>query len=73
MFLQGEGCALMGKATKFENIVRCMTSVLDVPLTVKMRTGVYDGKNIAHNLIPKLRNAGVSLVTVSSLQTWSDV
>lgn len=60
----------MGKATKFENIVRCMTSVLDVPLTVKMRTGVYDGKNVAHTLIPKLRDAGVSLVTVGNRQLF---
>ena len=54
----------MGKASKFDNIIRCMTSVLDVPLTVKMRTGISDNKYIAHNLIPKLRNSGVSLVTV---------
>ncbi|XP_076472374.1 tRNA-dihydrouridine(47) synthase [NAD(P)(+)]-like [Babylonia areolata] len=64
VYKKGEGCALMGKATKYENIVRCMTSVLDVPLTVKMRTGIADGKNTAHSLIPRLREAGVSLVTI---------
>lgn len=64
--LQGEGCALMGKMTKYENIVRCMNSVLDIPLTVKMRTGLTDNKNTAHMLIPRLRDAGVSLVTVST-------
>ncbi|KAL8558527.1 hypothetical protein ACOMHN_038851 [Nucella lapillus] len=63
-FKKGEGCALMGKATKFENVVRCMTSVLDLPLTVKMRIGISDGKNVAHNLIPRLRDAGASLVTI---------
>ena len=55
----------MGKATKLENIVRCITSVSDLPLTVKMRTGITDGKNVAHNLASRLREAGVSLVTVS--------
>jgi tRNA-dihydrouridine synthase 3 len=57
----------MGKMTKFENIVRNMTSVLDIPLTVKMRTGITSDKNTAHSLIPRLRDAGVSLITVRCL------
>ena len=62
---QGEGCALMAKQRKLVGIARCLTSTLDVPLTVKMRTGIVDGKNTAHSLIPQLREAGVSVVTVS--------
>ena len=68
---QGEGCALIGRLNKFEQIIRGMRSVLDVPLTVKMRTGIFDNKNIAHTVIPRLRNWGVSMVTVSSTQ-WLD-
>nr|KAG5696751.1 hypothetical protein BaRGS_013560 [Batillaria attramentaria] len=64
IYKRGEGCALMGKITKYENIVRCMNSVIDVPLTVKMRTGIMDGKNTAHTLIPRLRDAGAALVTL---------
>ena len=63
---QGCGSALMTKANKLEQMCRSMIGVMgDVPLTVKIRTGVSDHKAIAHNLIPRLRDAGVSLVTVS--------
>lgn len=39
--------------------------VLDVPLTVKIRTGVQEKSNIAHKLIPEMKKWGVSMVTVS--------
>lgn len=72
-FFQGEGCALIGRLNKFEQIIRGMNSVLDVPLTVKMRTGIFDNKNIAHTVIPKLRDWGVSMVTVSIIQYFYDL
>ena len=56
----------MGRVTKFGQIVQGMRSVLDVPLTVKVRTGIYSDKNIAHTLMPKLRDWGVALTTVST-------
>lgn len=68
LFFQGEGCALIGRLNKFEQIIRGMNSVLDIPLTVKMRTGIFDNKNIAHTVIPKLKDWGVSMVTVSIMQ-----
>ncbi|XP_064383246.1 tRNA-dihydrouridine(47) synthase [NAD(P)(+)]-like isoform X2 [Halichondria panicea] len=64
VFKKGAGSALMGRATRFEGIVRGMTEVLDFPLTVKMRTGIYSKTSTAHKLIPKLRDGGVSLVTL---------
>ncbi|VDI18331.1 tRNA-dihydrouridine synthase 3 [Mytilus galloprovincialis] len=64
LYKKGEGCALMGKTNKFEQIIRSMKSVLDIPLTVKMRTGIMDNKSIAHHLVPKLRDWGVSMVTI---------
>lgn len=37
----------------------------DIPLTVKLRTGVKDGKNSAHKLMPRLGSEwGVSAITV---------
>lgn len=65
MSLKGEGSALMGRLDKFQRIIQGMKSVMDVPLTVKIRTGIYDSKNIAHTLTPKLRDWGVALTTVS--------
>ncbi|KAG8537664.1 hypothetical protein GDO81_024121, partial [Engystomops pustulosus] len=60
----GGGCGLMTRTNKFEDIVRGMNSVLDVPLTVKIRTGVQEKANLAHKLIPELRDWGVSLITL---------
>lgn len=43
-----------------------LCQVLDVPLTVKIRTGVQEKVNLAHKIIPSIREWGASLVTVSS-------
>lgn len=55
----------MRRTNKLCKVVMGMSKILDVPFTVKMRTGVYADKSIAHELIPKLRDAGAALVTVS--------
>lgn len=44
--------------------------VLDVPLTVKIRTGVQEKMNVAHKLIPRLREWGAALVTVQGSLLW---
>lgn len=64
VFNMGGGCALMNRSRKFEQIVKGMNSVLDVPLTVKIRTGVQENANLAHKLIPNLKHWGVSLITL---------
>lgn len=48
------------------SIVKCMNDVMTIPLTVKTRTGIEMGKNIAHNFMPKFRDLGVSMITVST-------
>ncbi|CAJ0650336.1 3786_t:CDS:2, partial [Entrophospora sp. SA101] len=40
--------------------------IIDVPITVKLRTGISDKCYVAHKLIPKFENWGVSLATVSN-------
>ncbi|KAI7798545.1 tRNA-dihydrouridine(47) synthase [NAD(P)(+)]-like [Triplophysa rosa] len=64
VYKKGGGCGLMTRSTKFEQIVRGMNSVLDVPLTVKIRTGVHQNSNTAHKLIPELKKWGVSMITL---------
>lgn len=44
--------------------------VLDVPLTVKIRTGVQEKINVAHKLIPRLREWGAAMVTVQGSLLW---
>ncbi|XP_059744026.1 tRNA-dihydrouridine(47) synthase [NAD(P)(+)]-like isoform X2 [Bos indicus] len=63
VFKKGGGCALMNRLAKFQQIVRGMNQVLDVPLTVKLRTGVQERVNLAHRLLPDLRDWGAALVT----------
>ena len=55
----------MAKNTRLQNVVRGMQAVMEVPLTVKMRTGIYENKYIADKVIPNLRDLDVALVTVS--------
>ncbi|XP_028399610.1 tRNA-dihydrouridine(47) synthase [NAD(P)(+)]-like isoform X2 [Dendronephthya gigantea] len=64
VFNKGAGSALMERSRRFEEIVRGMNYVLDIPVTVKMRTGVHDKKWNALQLIPKIRDWGASLVTL---------
>jgi tRNA-dihydrouridine synthase 3 len=64
IYNSGAGSALMRRSTRLQEIVLGMKSVMDVPLTLKMRTGVYDKCWNAHSLIPNLREWGVDLVTV---------
>uniref|UniRef100_A0A8B9PX76 tRNA-dihydrouridine(47) synthase [NAD(P)(+)] n=1 Tax=Apteryx owenii TaxID=8824 RepID=A0A8B9PX76_APTOW len=64
IYKKGGGCALMTRSNKFEQIVRGMNLVLDVPLTVKIRTGVQEKINVAHKIIPKIREWGASMVTL---------
>lgn len=67
---QGAGSALMGRHTRFEGIVRGMVEVLDYPVTVKMRTGIFKKNWNAHKLAPKLRDWGVSMATVRTRCWW---
>lgn len=52
---------------KLGRIVVGMNKALgDIPLTVKLRTGVKDGKNTVHKLMPRLSTEfGASSLTVS--------
>ncbi|XP_030596245.1 tRNA-dihydrouridine(47) synthase [NAD(P)(+)]-like isoform X1 [Archocentrus centrarchus] len=64
IYNKGGGCGLMTRTRKFEQIVKGMNYVLDVPLTVKIRTGIQEKSSIAHKLIPEMKNWGVSMITL---------
>uniref|UniRef100_UPI001A9CC274 tRNA-dihydrouridine(47) synthase [NAD(P)(+)]-like isoform X2 n=1 Tax=Ictidomys tridecemlineatus TaxID=43179 RepID=UPI001A9CC274 len=64
VYKKGGGCALMNRTAKFQQIVRGMSQVLDVPLTVKLRTGVQERVQLAHRLLPELRDWGAALITL---------
>ncbi|XP_043243786.1 tRNA-dihydrouridine(47) synthase [NAD(P)(+)]-like [Amphibalanus amphitrite] len=64
VYQQGGGSAMMRKRSMLENTCRSISSVIDIPLTLKMRTGVFRGANIAHDLITSAADWGVDMVTL---------
>lgn len=64
VYKKGGGCGLMTRTRKFEQIIRGMNYALDVPLTVKIRTGVQEKCNVAHKLIPEFKKWGISMITL---------
>jgi tRNA-dihydrouridine synthase 3 len=52
-----------GKLSKI--LVGMNRALGDIPLTVKLRTGVKEGKNTAHKLMPRLAvETGIAAMTV---------
>lgn len=65
IYRTGGGSGMLNRLNVLETVVKSVSQVLDIPLSVKTRTGVYMDKPIAHNLMPKFRDWGVSMITVS--------
>lgn len=61
----------MRRIPALEHMVLGMNRVLSCPLTLKMRTGIYKGVNVAHNVIEKAKLWDVSLFTVSLFLDFS--
>ncbi|KAL7748975.1 tRNA-dihydrouridine synthase 3 [Sorochytrium milnesiophthora] len=64
VYKHGGGSALLERHNHIGKIVRGMDYVLECPVTVKMRTGVKNGKNTTHNLVPQLAEWNVALATL---------
>lgn len=58
---------MLDTAAKLGKIIIGMNKALgEIPVTVKLRTGVKDGRNTAHKLMPRLGpEFGASCITVS--------
>ncbi|KAI0061146.1 zinc finger dihydrouridine synthase [Artomyces pyxidatus] len=55
VFRTGSGSALLDAAGKLGKILIGMNRALgDIPMTVKLRTGVKEGKNTSHKLMPRI-------------------
>ncbi|KAF5287080.1 hypothetical protein FQA39_LY16065 [Lamprigera yunnana] len=64
VYKDGGGCGLLRRPRVLEACIRSLSQVLNIPLTVKTRTGVYSTESIAHDLIPKFGEWGASMVTI---------
>ncbi|KAJ3107053.1 tRNA-dihydrouridine(47) synthase [NAD(P)(+)]-like protein [Phlyctochytrium planicorne] len=60
----GAGSALLERKNRLREIVMGMSRVLTVPVSVKLRTGVFTDKNVAHKIVPMLRDSGASVITL---------
>ncbi|KAF8549296.1 zinc finger dihydrouridine synthase [Imleria badia] len=66
VFKTGSGSALLDAPAKLGRIVVGMSKALgEIPVTVKLRTGVKEGRNTAHKLMPRLGSEwGVGCITL---------
>ncbi|XP_014230819.1 tRNA-dihydrouridine(47) synthase [NAD(P)(+)]-like [Trichogramma pretiosum] len=64
IYKQGSGCGMMNRLNVLEHVVKSASEVLDIPFTVKTRTGVYMDKPTAHTLMPKFREWGASMINI---------
>ncbi|CAK9818581.1 tRNA-dihydrouridine(47) synthase [NAD(P)(+)]-like [Anthophora quadrimaculata] len=64
IYRQGGGSGMLNRLNILEIVVKSVSQVMDIPLTVKTRMGVYIDKPVAHTLMPKFRDWGVSMITV---------
>ena len=63
-FCRGMGSGMMGRKKPLEVMVKAMTKIMNRPLTIKMRTGIYHDKSIAHTLMPLVKEWGTDMVTL---------
>lgn len=66
VFNSGSGSALLDSPGKLGKILTGMSKALgEIPVTVKLRTGIKEGKNTAHKLMPRLATEfGASCLTL---------
>ncbi|KAH8410085.1 hypothetical protein KR009_005839, partial [Drosophila setifemur] len=65
IYQQGGGSALMRRTKILELTVRSCSALSErLPFTVKMRTGIYADKSVAHELLPLVEEWGAAAVTL---------
>lgn len=64
IYKKGGGCGMMHRMPALETSIKSVSNLLNIPFTAKIRTGVYQDKKIAHTIIPKMFEWGVSLITL---------
>ncbi|QRV83108.1 tRNA-dihydrouridine synthase 1 [Ceratobasidium sp. AG-Ba] len=65
VFNTGAGSALLENHNKLGRILIGMSRALgEVPLTIKVRTGIKEGRNTTHKLMPRLSRWGVNAFSI---------
>ncbi|CAN8276651.1 unnamed protein product [Cochlearia groenlandica] len=58
------GSALLNKPSRMKNIVEVSSSIVETPITIKVRTAFFEGKNRIDSLIADIGNWGATAVTI---------
>ncbi|KAL3621350.1 hypothetical protein CASFOL_036262 [Castilleja foliolosa] len=61
---KGAGSALLTKPMRMKSVVEASSRTVDTPVTIKVRTGYFEGKNRIDSLIKDFGNWGASAVTI---------
>eukprot|EP00730_Choanoeca_flexa_P018632 TRINITY_DN9070_c0_g2_i1.p1 TRINITY_DN9070_c0_g2~~TRINITY_DN9070_c0_g2_i1.p1 ORF type:complete len:609 (+),score=124.53 TRINITY_DN9070_c0_g2_i1:2-1828(+) len=64
VYKQGAGSALLARKNRLHSIIRGMVTTADIPITIKVRTGVASNKPVMHQLSSELESWGVSALTI---------
>ncbi|KAL0356621.1 UNVERIFIED_CONTAM: tRNA-dihydrouridine(47) synthase [NAD(P)(+)]-like [Sesamum calycinum] len=61
---KGAGSALLTKPMRMKSVVEASSRAVDIPVTIKVRTGYFEGKNRIDSLIADIGNWGATAVTI---------
>lgn len=61
---KGAGSSLLTKPTRLQNTIKAAAGTMEKPLTVKVRTGYFEGRNCVHSLIPDISKSGAAAITI---------
>jgi tRNA-dihydrouridine synthase 3 len=65
VYQKGWGSGLIGRPPRLRSLLENIVQVSHgVPITAKMRTGVFEGKPVAHDLLPMFQECGIDMVTL---------
>uniref|UniRef100_A0A7N0SYZ2 tRNA-dihydrouridine(47) synthase [NAD(P)(+)] n=1 Tax=Kalanchoe fedtschenkoi TaxID=63787 RepID=A0A7N0SYZ2_KALFE len=61
---KGAGSALLTKPVRIKNVIQAATATVDKPITVKVRTGYFEGRNRIDSIIEDIGHWGAHAVTI---------
>ncbi|CAK9142098.1 unnamed protein product [Ilex paraguariensis] len=61
---KGAGSALLTKPMRMKNIIQAASGTVDKPVTVKVRTGYFEGRNRIDSVVADIGNWGATAVTI---------
>eukprot|EP00252_Welwitschia_mirabilis_P005993 TRINITY_DN16611_c0_g1_i1.p1 TRINITY_DN16611_c0_g1~~TRINITY_DN16611_c0_g1_i1.p1 ORF type:complete len:690 (-),score=134.67 TRINITY_DN16611_c0_g1_i1:223-2292(-) len=61
---KGAGSSLLTRPTRMYNMIKAASRTMENPLTVKVRTGYFEGRNCMHSMISDIGESGAVAVTI---------